>query len=119
MLVNQHKLKQTNDEITKGIETFVWGIGKQYDVQVLNADKSSVEFAIQKFSYRYKLNNQIQGVIEWIETEIPGIKIEKKEGKKHDIFVMAIKTKTQKTKTEKPDLPVDDVQPQNENETTT
>jgi len=118
MLISQHKLKQTNDEIAKAIETFVWGIGSTYDVQVLNADKNSVEFGIQKFSYRYKLNNQIQGVIEWIEKEIPGIKIEKKQGKQYDIFILSSKTKTSKPKTEKPDLPVDD-QPQNENETTT
>jgi len=118
MLISQHKLKQTNDEIAKAIETFVWGIGTSYDVQVLNAEKNSVEFGIQKFSYRYKLNNQIQGVIEWIENEMPGIKVEKKEGKRYDTFVLSNKMKASKTKTEKPDLPVDD-QPQNENETTT
>lgn len=103
MIVKQDILKQTNDDLKRQIELFGWGLGK-YDLQVSNADKSSIEFVIQKFSYRYKLNKQIQGVIDWMKQLNSNVKIEIIPGTSHDVFVMTMKTTSEKKEKQKPTI---------------
>ena len=101
MIVKQELLKQTNDDLKQTIELFAWGSGK-YDVQISKADKSSIEFVLQKFSYRYKLNKQIQGVIDWMKQFNSNVKIDIIPDKSHDVFVMTIKTANEKKEKQKP-----------------
>ncbi len=98
MIVKQDKLKQTSPELSKAVELFAWGLGK-YDVLILKAEKNSVEFNIQKFSYRYKTNNEITGAIEWIKQQVPNVNISTSEVKKHDLFSMSIKMTKEKKET--------------------
>lgn len=100
MIVKQDKLKQASPELNKAVELFAWGLGK-YDVLILKAEKNSVEFNIQKFSFRFKTNNEIAGAIEWIKQQVPGVNIVTSEVKKHELFTMSMKlTKEKKEKIE-------------------
>lgn len=108
MIIKQDKLKQTQSELHVAMELFAWALSN-YDVQVLKVEKNSVEFVIQKFSYRYKINNQIQVVIDWLKEQCPDVKIETKNEKQFDLFIIGFKvTKEKKEKIEKNELPIDE-----------
>lgn len=105
MIVRQEKLKQAQPELQVAMELFGWGLSN-YDIQILKSEKNSIEFVIQKFAYRYKLNNQIQGAIDWLKQQNPGIKIDINQDKKFDLFVLGLKVS--KEKKEKIEMPIDE-----------
>lgn len=105
MIIKQDKLKQAPNELHNAMELFGWGLAN-YDVQILKVEKNSIEFVIQKFSYRYKCNNQIQGAIDWLKQQCPNVKIETNSDKQFDLFVMGLKAS--KEKKEKIELPIDE-----------
>jgi hypothetical protein len=105
MILKQDKLKQSLPELKGAIELFVWGLSN-YDVLILKTEKNTIEFVIQKFSYRYKTNNQITGAIDWLKQQIPNVKIEIIPDNKSDIYVMGLRAS--KEKKEKIEIPIDE-----------
>lgn len=63
--------------------------------KLIAAGKGCV-FTIEKTSYKYKKNKDIETAIEWLQEKVSDIKIEVLSNKKHDTFFMSLKVKETK-----------------------
>lgn len=146
MIYKEQHLKGSDSILISALQTFHYGLGHPFDIQILlakgNADYFDVYeqqggdvmplnelrksmglypltfadnfkvvkktwgkviasgkgcvFTIEKKSYKFKKNNDIQTAIEWFNEKFPDIKIDILSNKKYDSIFMSLKVKETK-----------------------
>jgi len=110
MIVQKQLLNVTKPEVISAVHSFNYYLGKFYKIQIMKligtdyAEEfqkgTATGFVIEQSAgnFRYKLNQDIGFVLEWMKEGHPGIEILTVPVKNWDLFVIRIKPKNEKKK---------------------